>query len=101
MSGSPSCKQKDISVVVQIKGKETYQGLETSRISSPIPIPLPFLLLVFPSPFCACFRLQLVVVVCARGIGGCGGCVAVRRDGSGVAEVLVSSWVTVCGRCRC
>ena len=75
-----------------------YQGLETSRISSPVPIPLPFLPFVLPLPFCARFRLQLVVVVRARGIGGR---VAVRRDGSGVAEVLVSSWVTVCGRCRC
>ena len=78
-----------------------YQGLETSRVLSPVPIPLPFLPFVLPSPFCARFRLQLVVVVRARGIGGRGGRVAVRCDGSGVAEVLVSSWVAVCGRCRC
>ena len=86
LSGSPSCKKKDLSVVVQKKWKKMHQGLKTSHVSSPVPIPLPFLPPVLPSPFCARFRLQLLVVVHARGIGGRGGRVAVRRDGSSVSR---------------
>ena len=64
VKGSPSCKNKQVSVIVQRKGKKkTYQGLETSRVSSPILLPLPFLPLIDTTQLRLPIVLLVVVVV--------------------------------------